>query len=256
MAKARCRRTAAVDSSPCIGQAQGRLGAGADLHPGNTIQHPPCRCRPLQEQYPCLTRWDHSMPIRLQEWSTLTLFQPVTGCHDCRMFRLRRASARAGREAAMDRGRHTVLVVDDSPANRYAVARGLRASGFKTLEASSGLEGLALASMAAAIVLDVNLPDMHGFEVCRTLRAAAATARLPIVHISAVSVSEADQQRARSVGADSYMVDPVDPIVLAFAIDELIGRLQQDAPGDRSGSGAGSVLDQMTNRERRRGADQ
>lgn len=154
----------------------------------------------------------------------------------------------------MDRDQHTVLVVDDSPANRYAVARGLRASGFRTLEASSGMEGLALAPMAAAVVLDVNLPDIHGFEVCRMLRAAPDTSRLPIVHISAVSVSEADQQRAKSVGADSYMVDPVDPIVLAFAIDELIRCLDLDSPGDRSGSGASSVLDQMTNRERQRRA--
>jgi DNA-binding response OmpR family regulator len=105
------------------------------------------------------------------------------------------------------------------------------------------------------VVLDVNLPDVHGFDVCRRLRDQPETARLPIVHISAVSVSDADEQLAKSAGADSYMVDPVDPMVLAIALDELIQRLILGEPGERSGSGASSVLAQMTNRELKRAPD-
>jgi CheY-like chemotaxis protein len=145
----------------------------------------------------------------------------------------------------------TVLVVDDNPANRYAIARGLRASGFRTLEASSGAEGLALSAMAAAVVLDVNLPDIHGFEVCRRLRATPATSQLPIVHVSAESVSDGDQRRAKSVGADSYLIDPVDPLVLALTLDELLQRVLSHDPGDRSGAGASSVVQQMTKNERK-----
>lgn len=152
----------------------------------------------------------------------------------------------------MERSQYTILVVDDNPANRYAIARGLRASGFRTLEASLGAEGFALAGMSAAVVLDVNLPDIHGFEVCRMLRASPDTSSLPIVHVSASSVADADQQRARSVGADTYMVDPVDPIVLAIALDELLKRADGSEPGDRTGTGAKSVRQQMTNLERNR----
>lgn len=150
----------------------------------------------------------------------------------------------------MERSQYTILVVDDNPANRYAIARSLRASGFRTLEASLGAEGLALAGLSAAVVLDVNLPDMHGFEVCRRLRESPNTTSLPIIHVSASSVSDADQQRARSVGADTYMVDPVDPFVLAFTLDELLQRANASEPGDRTGTGADSVRQQMTNLER------
>jgi CheY-like chemotaxis protein len=157
-------------------------------------------------------------------------------------------------ERRVKRGDYTILVVDDNAANRYAIARSLRALGFRTLEASSGTEGLALSGMSAAVVLDVNLPDIHGFEVCRTLRASATTDALPIVHISASSVSDADQRRGRSEGADAYMVDPVDPFVLAFTLDELLQRLDAE-PGDRTGTGAKSVRQQMTNTERNRKED-
>jgi DNA-binding response OmpR family regulator len=122
------------------------------------------------------------------------------------------------------RSAHTILVVDDSDANRYAIARGLRAQGFATLEAASGEEGLQLATQAAAVVLDVNLPDIPGLEVCRRLRAEAATSALPVVHVSAVYITRHHQAMAEHAGADDYMVSPVDPQALARTLDALIAR--------------------------------
>ena len=93
----------------------------------------------------------------------------------------------------------SVLVVDDSAASRYAVARGLQAEGYKTLEASAGAQALELADYASAVVLDVHLPDIHGLEVCRLMR--SRNPELPIVHVSAVYVTEQDQRAGEEAGA-------------------------------------------------------
>ena len=66
----------------------------------------------------------------------------------------------------------TILVVDDNAASRYATVRYLKSGGFLTLEAATGQEALDLAETGPdAVVLDINLPDMDGFEVCQALRA-------------------------------------------------------------------------------------
>lgn len=120
------------------------------------------------------------------------------------------------------RAQYTILVVDDAPAARYAMARSLRAAGFTTREASSGAEALMLARSASAAVLDVHLPDIHGLEVCRLLRGNPATASIPIVHVSAIYVSEEDRAQGRGAGADAYLVAPVSPEELASALDKLL----------------------------------
>ena len=124
------------------------------------------------------------------------------------------------------REQYTILVVDDSRAARYPLARNLRAAGFKTREASTGAQALALALAAgvSAVVLDVHLPDIHGLEVCRLLRANRATASLPIVHVSAIYVSEEDGASGLGAGADAYLIAPVDPQELVGTIDKLLAK--------------------------------
>jgi DNA-binding response OmpR family regulator len=123
----------------------------------------------------------------------------------------------------IDRAQHSVLVVDDNPAARYATARSLRAAGFNIVEAVAGAEALELVEFVSAVVLDVHLPDLLGFEVCRLLRSKATTARLPVVYVSAMYISEADQRHGMASGGDAYMVSPVDPEVLLATLDQLIG---------------------------------
>lgn len=123
---------------------------------------------------------------------------------------------------ALRRRQQTILVVDDVAAARYATARSLQAEGFHTREAATGAEALLGARAVSAIVLDVHLPDIFGFEVCRLLRASAATAAIPIVHLSAVYVSDEDKARGHSAGADAYLVAPVTSTELASTIDKLL----------------------------------
>ena len=152
----------------------------------------------------------------------------------------------------VSRSQYSVLVVDDHDGHRYAVARGLQNQGYRTVEAASGAEGLELAPFVSAVVLDVHLPDVHGYEVCRMLRSRDDTRELPIIHVSAVATGEADRLQGEGAGADSYMVAPLDPKQLAETLEELLERRLRDQSGSRSGIGATSVLDQMTQGEKRR----
>lgn len=123
----------------------------------------------------------------------------------------------------IDRSVHTVLVVDDNPATRYSTARFVRAAGFRTDEAGSGGEALDLVGAGvSAVVLDVHLPDIDGFEVCRRIRAAPATAMLPVVHLSAAYIKDEDRVTGLNAGADAYMVHPVEPAVLIATLQALI----------------------------------
>jgi CheY-like chemotaxis protein len=117
---------------------------------------------------------------------------------------------------------HSVLVVDDHEPTRYAIARALRAAGFKTVEASAGAQALELAEYVSAVVLDVHLPDLHGLEVCRLLRATPSTASLPIVQISAVYLEPEHKTAAERAGADAYMTAPVDFDVLTATLHKLL----------------------------------
>ncbi|MES2531655.1 MAG: response regulator [Pseudomonadota bacterium] len=130
----------------------------------------------------------------------------------------------------IDRGRHTVLVVDDNPTTRYATARVIRAAGFETQEAGTGREALQIARhRISAVVLDVHLPDIDGFEVCRELRAHQATATLPVVHLSAAFVRNEDKVAGLDAGADAYLVHPVEPAVLIATLQALIrARMAED----------------------------
>lgn len=127
-----------------------------------------------------------------------------------------------------ERSQHSILVVDDVEASRYAMSRALRAAGFQTVEASAGAQALELAEYVSGVVLDVHLPDVHGFEVCRLLRENPSTARVPIVHVSAVYVSGEHIETGHKLGADAYLIAPVDPVDLTRRLDELIA--QRAAP--------------------------
>jgi PAS domain S-box-containing protein len=124
--------------------------------------------------------------------------------------------------------RPTVLVVDDNMPSLYATTRILRGAGFEVIEATSGGEALALADRAGLIVLDVNLPDMDGFDVCRQLRARTRTAYLPIVHLTATFMERADMTQGLEAGADSYLTHPADPAVLIATVKALLFARQSD----------------------------
>jgi PAS domain S-box-containing protein len=121
-------------------------------------------------------------------------------------------------------GHQKILVVDDNPASLYATVRILKAGGFDVIEADTGMGALAAAEHEdiGLIILDINLPDIDGLEVCRRLRARSQTAYLPIIHLTATFVSNNDMTHGLSAGGDSYLTHPVDPPVLIATVRALL----------------------------------
>jgi len=117
-----------------------------------------------------------------------------------------------------------ILVVDDNAATRYSVRRVLERHGYRVVEAGTGGEGLKqlAGDDFGALVLDVNLPDMSGFDVVRQLRAGGRNALVPVVHVSAASIATADLITGLDNGADGYLVHPVDPGVLLATLRSLL----------------------------------
>ncbi|KRG41774.1 histidine kinase [Stenotrophomonas panacihumi] len=117
-----------------------------------------------------------------------------------------------------------ILVVDDNAATRYSVRRVLEHHRFRVEDAGTGTEGLARLADEdfAAVVLDVNLPDMSGFDVVRQLREDARTRLLPVVHVSAASIATGDLITGLDAGADAYLIHPVDPDVLVATLRTLL----------------------------------
>lgn len=117
-----------------------------------------------------------------------------------------------------------LLVVDDNAATRYAIRRVLERHGYQVLEAGTGTEGLGLIANEAidALILDVNLPDMSGFDIVRQLRKDDSTRLLPVIHVSAASIQTGDIITGLDAGADAYLIHPVDPDVLLATLRTLL----------------------------------
>ena len=105
----------------------------------------------------------------------------------------------------------TILEVDDCEAHNYAVSRMLETAGCKVLRAFTGAEALSLASQKPdAVLLDVNLPDLNGFEVCRRLKRGTDTAAIPVVFLSAMHRDGEAKAMSERVGADVILFYPVE----------------------------------------------
>lgn len=125
-----------------------------------------------------------------------------------------------------------ILNVDDFAAGRYATTRVLKSASFDVREAATGAEALALVikEHPDLVLLDVNLPDINGFEVCRRIKADPATARIPVLHISASSQDPANRAMGLDSGADQYLIEPVEPEVLVATVKAALrSRRAEDA---------------------------
>jgi two-component system phosphate regulon response regulator PhoB len=132
--------------------------------------------------------------------------------------------------------RGLVLIVDDERDLRTLLEFNLRQAGWRTAQAESGAEALARARTLKpnVIVLDLNLPDVSGIDVCRLLREDPDTRDLPILMLTARSTEE-DRVQGLTVGADDYLPKP-------FSLRELV--LRVDAVSRRRPSAAAPAPNQ------------
>ena len=127
-----------------------------------------------------------------------------------------------------------VLIIDADPAVRTRLGRTLLRGGFQIRECVEGEEALAAAQSErpAAVVLEVELPDVDGFEVCRELRDRFGD-DLPVVLVSGTRVTPHDRVAGLLIGADDYLVKPV-------SADELLVRLRRLLTRGAAGSASRS----------------
>jgi PAS domain S-box-containing protein len=116
-----------------------------------------------------------------------------------------------------------ILIVDDTDASRYAVSRTLRKAGYAVEEAATGGEALRLAAARPdLVILDVNLPDMTGYEVCQKIKADPLTASIPVLHLSSSFVHSENRSEGLESGADGYLVYPLEPRELLANVEAML----------------------------------
>ncbi len=118
-----------------------------------------------------------------------------------------------------------ILAIEDDPASARLISYTLEQGGYQVLMAPNGLEGLRKAQEEEPdlVILDVMLPGLDGFQVCRRLRAEPRTRHLPILMLSA-KAQEIDKATGLKVGADDYLTKPADPAELLSRVGSLLAQ--------------------------------
>jgi len=122
----------------------------------------------------------------------------------------------------MAEDRPRVLFIEDDIGKRYVIARQLRAAGFEIQEAETGAEGLAKLSPELDIaILDMKLPDMYGWDICKHIKENPRTASIMVLELSATLASAQDRALGLELGADAYLVHPVEIVELIATLRAL-----------------------------------
>ncbi len=136
---------------------------------------------------------------------------------------------------ALARGSGLIMVVEDDEDQREVVCINLEAAGYETLQVPDGDSAIeaARAGKPALILLDANLPGMDGYTVCRLLKNDAALASIPVLFITTRSSLD-DRAVGLTLGADDYLVKPVDMSELMLRVQVLLARLASTKPREES----------------------
>lgn len=120
----------------------------------------------------------------------------------------------------------SVLTVDDNSIHCYAISKLLRRKGFSVAMANTGNDALQVVALAKpdVVLLDINLPDVSGYEVCQRLRADPATKDIAVVFHTASTSNEVNRQRAWQAGGDAFLTYPVDQEHLYTVIQGCVAR--------------------------------
>ena len=140
-----------------------------------------------------------------------------------------------------------ILVVDDREENRYISSRILRNAGYSVEEAADGREALAgVLHDPALVILDVRLPDVIGYEVCRRIKENPRTANIPVLQVSAAFTSSESRVQALDSGADAYLTQPLEPTVLLATVRALLRLREAEALSRLSAKQWQATFDALT----------
>lgn len=124
-----------------------------------------------------------------------------------------------------------ILLIEDNEQNRYLATFLLERSGFKVVPATDGPQGIALAAQCrpALILLDIQLPNMDGYAVARTLRTNSDLDDVPIVAVTSYAMV-GDRERALAAGCNGYVEKPIDPDTFVAEIGRYLSRAGETRP--------------------------
>jgi two-component system cell cycle response regulator DivK len=124
-------------------------------------------------------------------------------------------------------GEGHILYIEDSPENRLLVKRILSAEGYTVEEAEDGASGLEAArrSNPGLILLDINLPEIDGYEMVDLLRQIPDLANVPIIALTA-NVMKGDREKALEAGCDGYIQKPIDVDSLPVQVESFLRRIK------------------------------
>jgi PAS domain S-box-containing protein len=128
-------------------------------------------------------------------------------------------------------GSAVILNVDDNADIRAYRSALLADAGFAVREAQDGADALRILHLVqpALVVLDVDMPGLDGFEVCRRLKQDPWTRHIPVLHVTCERTNPMDWTRGLESGADSYLIEPIDPAVLVAVVRALLQRADAEA---------------------------
>ncbi len=147
----------------------------------------------------------------------------------------------------MSDARPRIVIVDDREENRYILCRVLRQAGYDCAEVASGSEALKAArTLPDLMVLDVRLPDMSGYDVCRRIKQDPHTCLVSVLQISASFTSGEDRARALEGGADGYLTHPIEAMVLVATVRALLRLRTAEAVARKAADEWQSTFDALT----------
>jgi two-component system, cell cycle response regulator DivK len=119
-----------------------------------------------------------------------------------------------------------VLIIEDNTQNRYLFSVLLKHHGYTVIEATTGTEGLKIADKYRPdlILLDIQLPDIDGYEVARKLRVNSALSTTPVVAVTSYAMV-GDRQKALEAGCNGYIEKPINPVTFADEIRQILSEL-------------------------------
>ena len=117
-----------------------------------------------------------------------------------------------------------VLVIEDNPDNMLLISDILEANGYSLLQAETGLQGIEMATekLPGFIILDIQLPDILGYEVLARLRREETTQNIPIVAMTSYAMA-GDREKLLAAGCDGYVEKPINPATVMDEIEQVIG---------------------------------
>jgi CheY-like chemotaxis protein len=139
-----------------------------------------------------------------------------------------------GKESAIEHRQSKILVIEDNEQNLYLTTFILEKRGYEVIQAREGGEGTRLAGQAEPdlILLDIQLPEMDGYQVAQALRSNPALDGVPIVAVTSYAMV-GDRERILAAGCTGYIEKPINP-------DTFVAQVEAHLPGGTSGRGGGA----------------